>query len=136
MLEDIKSKIEELKAKEEELEPRLKEIEVEREKELAEVNKKYDHIVEDAKSEVQNLKDKIMNELVDAYIKAILDEFDTKRSVSEYSLTERFKQFKDEIAEIEMFPHELVEKLEKVIEGEPIDSLAYEIDKIEKQYKR
>ena len=117
MLEDIKSKIEELKAKEEELEPRLKEIEVEREKELAEVNKKYDHIVEDAKSEVQNLKDKIMNELIDAYIKAILDEFDTKRSVSEYSLTERFKQFKDGIAKIEMFPHELVEKLEKVIKG-------------------
>ena len=65
-----------------------------------------------------------------------MDEFEQKRSTSEYSLTDNFKQFRDAISEIEFFPKELVERLDKVIEGDLIENVAYDLQKIESEYKR
>ena len=76
-----------------------------------------------------------MKDLIDLFSKIIMDEFDEKRSTSEYSLTENFKEFRDKISEIEFFPKELVERLDKVIEGDPIENIAYNLEKIKKKYK-
>ncbi|TFG16508.1 MAG: hypothetical protein EU531_06285 [Promethearchaeota archaeon] len=136
MISQITSKLEELEAKKSALSPRIEEIEEKRNEELAEVNKKYDHLVEDASIEVENFENKIMNEMIDLFVKVVMEEFDAKRSTSDYVLTDKFKDFREEITKIKIFPQELVERLDKVIEGDPVEKIAYDIEKIESKYKK
>ena len=135
MTEQLKSKLEELEIKKRELQPKINEIEVRKAEEIQELNRKYDHIFLDAKSEVEDFEKKIMNEIIDLFSKAVMDEFDVKRSTSEYTVTENFKDFRNGVSKIEFFPKELVERLDKVIDGYPIENVAYDLEKLETEYK-
>jgi len=135
MIEELKSKLKELELKKSELQPKIDEIEAKRAEELQEVNKKYDHMVSDGNIEVQDFKNKIMNEIIDLFSKVVMDEFDSKRSTSDYMVTDKFKDFRESVLELELFPKELIERLDKVIDGDPIENIAYDIEKIEAKYK-
>jgi len=135
MIEELKSKLKELELKKRELQPKIDEIEAKRAEELQEVNKKYDHMVNDGNVEVQDFKNKIINKIIDLFSKIVMDEFDAKRSTSDYMVTDNFKDFRESVLELEMFPKELIERLDKVIEGDPIENIAYDIEKIEAKYK-
>ena len=135
MIEQLKSKIEELELKKQELNPKLEEIEKQRAEEIAEIDKRYDHLIADAKIEVTGYEQKIMNDMIDIFSKVIMDEFDLKRSTSEYRLSDNFKEFREDISKIKFFPKELVEKLDKVIDGDLIENVAYDLEKIENQFK-
>ena len=136
MIEQLKSKIQELETKKQELQPKIDKIEEKKAEEIQELNKKYDHLILDANIEVKNFEQKIMDDLIGLFSKAVMEEFDQKRSTSEYSLTDNFKEFKDSISEIEFFPKELVERLDKVIKGDLIENLAYDLEKIESEFKK
>jgi hypothetical protein len=135
MIDQIKTLLRELNARKKEVTPKIEEIETKRQEQLAEVNKKYDHMIDDVKQEVKLLENKIMNDLIDVFEKAVMIEFDTKRTMSDYMVTDNFKAFRDGVSEIEMFPKDLVEHLDKVINGDPIEKIAYELEKIKNQYK-
>ena len=135
MIEELKSKLKELELKKSELQPKIDEIETKRAEELQEVNKKYDHMVSDVNIEVQDFKNKIMNEIIDLFSKVVMDEFDAKRSTSDYMVTDKFKDFRESVLELELFPKELIERLDKVINGDPIENIAYDLEKIEANYK-
>ena len=135
MIEELKSKLKELELKRSELQPKIDEIETKRAEELQEVNKKYDHMVSDVNIEVQDLKNKIMNDIIDLFSKVVMDEFDAKRSTSDYMVTDKFKDFRESVLELELFPKELIERLDKVIDGDPIENIAYDLEKIEAKYK-
>ena len=136
MIENLKSKLKELEIKKANIRPKIEEIEEKRAEELQEINKKYDHIVNDVNIEVEHFEQKIKNEMIDLFVKVIMDEFDAKRSTSDYEVTEKFKEFRDSMTEIDIFPSELIERLDKVINGDPIENIAYDIEKVEKKYKR
>jgi len=136
MINQITSKLDELEAKKTALSPKIEEIEKMRNEELAKVNLKYDHLVQDASIEVENFENKIMNGMIDLFVKVVMEEFDAKRSTSDYVLTDKFREFRDEIVNIEIFPQELVERLDKVIDGDPVEKIAYDIEKIETIYKK
>ncbi len=135
-IKEIKSKLEELEAKKREVSPKIEEIEVLRQEELAKVNKKYDHLVDDVKQDVKLLKNNLMNGIIDTFEKVVMNEFDTKRSTSEYMITDDFKEFREGASEIEMFPKNLIERLDKVINGDPIENIAYDLEKIKNMYKK
>ncbi len=135
MIDQLKSKLNELEEKKRELQPKIEEIEKERAEELAEINKKYDHMIAVANIQVSQFEDKLMNELIDVFSKTIMNEFDQKRSTSEYVLTNNFKDYRDSFAEIKMFPKELVDRMDKVINGDSIENIAYDLDRIEQKYK-
>jgi len=135
MIEELKSKLKELELKKSELQPKIDEIESKRAEELQEVNKKFDHMVADVNIEVQDFKNKIMNEIIDLFSKVVMDEFDAKRSTSDYMVTDRLKDFRESVLELELFPKELIERLDKVIDGDPIENIAYDLEKIEAKYK-
>ena len=135
MIEELKSKLEELELKKSELQPKIDEIESKRAEEIQEVNNKYNHMVNDINTEVQDFKNKILNVIIDSFSKAVMDEFDAKRSTSDYTVTDNFKDFRESVLQIEMFPKELIERLNKVIDGDPIENIAYDIEKIEATYK-
>ena len=136
MLEQLKSKLKELDVKKQELQPKIDEVEEKKAEELQELNKKYDHMIQDVNAEVEDFEQKIMNDILDLFSKVIMDEFEQKRSTSEYSLTNNFKEFRDSISEIDFFPKELVERLDKVINGDLIENVAYDLEKIESEYKK
>ena len=136
MIEQLKLKIQELETKKQELQPKIDKIEANKAEEIQKLNKKYDHLIQDAKIEVIEFEQKIMNDLIDLFSKVIMDEFEAKRSTSEYSLTDNFKEFRDKISEIEFFPKALVERLDKVIDGGLVENVAYDLQKIESEYKK
>ena len=136
MTEQLEAKLKELEIKKLELQPKIDEIEAQKAEETKELNRKYDHMILDANSEVDDFEQKIMNEIIDLFSKAVMDEFDTKRSTSEYVVTENFKDFREGVSKIDLFPRDLIERLDKVIEGGLIENVAYDLEKIEASYKR
>ncbi|MFX1258980.1 MAG: hypothetical protein ACFFAN_14070 [Promethearchaeota archaeon] len=136
MIEQFKSKLEQLEQKKKELQPKVGELNTKREEEIAEVNKKYDHLIYEINYKVKKFENDINNEMIDSFVKVIMKEFDTKRSTSEYTVTDELKEYKDSIAHFKMFPRELIDKLHQVINGEPIENIAYDLEKIEKKYKK
>lgn len=135
MIEDIKAKLAKLELMKSDASPRILELNEKRAEAIAEINKKYDHLVEDISIEVKDFENRIIGGLIDSFIKIIMQEFDAKRSTSEYTLTDRFKNFRENMAEVNLFPPELIERMDKVINGDPIENLAYDIEKIEAKYK-
>jgi len=135
MIEDIKAKLAKLELMKSDASPRILELNEKRAEAIAEINKKYDHLVEDISIEVKDFENRIIGGLIDSFIKIIMQEFDAKRSTSEYTLTDRFKNFREDMAEVNLFPPELIERMDKVINGDPIENLAYDIEKIEAKYK-
>ncbi|TES95956.1 MAG: hypothetical protein E3J90_08925 [Promethearchaeota archaeon] len=136
MTEQLESKLKELEIKKQELQPKIDGIQAQKAEEIQELNRKYDHMILDANSEVIEYENKIMNEIIDLFSKAVMDEFDAKRSTSEYMVTEDFKDFRNGVSKIELFPRDLIDRLDKVIEGGLIENVAYDIGKIEARYKR
>jgi len=135
MIEQLKSKLKELEIKKQELQPKIDKIEEKKAEEIQELNNKYDHLFQDANIEVEDFEQKIMNDIIDLFSKVVMDEFDTKRSTSEYMVTENFKEFREKVSEIGLFPRDLIERLDKVIEGGLIENIAYDLEKIETEYK-
>ncbi|MBY9009311.1 MAG: hypothetical protein KGD74_05540 [Candidatus Lokiarchaeota archaeon] len=136
MVEQLESKLKELEIKKLELQPKVDEIEAKKAEEIQELNRKYDHMIQDANSEVIDFEQKIMNEIIELFSKVVMEEFDTKRSTSEYILTENFKDFRNGVSKIDLFPRDLIDRLDSVIEGGLIENVAYDLEKIEAKFKR
>ena len=47
-----------------------------------------------------------------------------------------FTTYRKLIAEFEMFPKELIQKLHDVINGHPIEEIVYELEDIQKKYMK
>lgn len=134
MDEQMKHKLKELEIKKKELQPKIDEINAKREEELQKVNKKYDHMIDDINYTAQQLENKFYNDLIKSYVDIVTREFDRKRSSEEYEISREFKDYKESIAEFEIFPKELINSMHKVINGDPIENIMYDLDKIQKKY--
>ncbi|MFX1409299.1 MAG: hypothetical protein ACFFA6_03035 [Promethearchaeota archaeon] len=136
MIEQFKSELEELEEEKKGIQPKIEELNTKREEEIAEINKKYDHLIYEINYEVEKFETKINNEMIDSFVKMIMKEFDAKRSTSEYTVTDEFKEYKESITQLKMFPRELIDRLHQVINGDPIENVAYELEKIERKFKK
>ncbi|MFW9879130.1 MAG: hypothetical protein ACFFG0_39125 [Candidatus Thorarchaeota archaeon] len=130
----LESKLEELKLRKKVLQPKIDEINMNREKEIQDVNKKYDHMIYEINYEMQQLENCIYNELIESFVKVITFELEIKRSNSLYSVSDQFKEYRENISKVDIFPRELIEKLDKVIDGSPIEEVIYLIDDLKKKY--
>ncbi|MHA1932301.1 MAG: hypothetical protein ACW96X_07150 [Promethearchaeota archaeon] len=136
MSSQLKSKLEELEIKKNAIQPKMDEINSKRDEEIQKVNKKYDHMVYELNYEIQKLEDGIHNELIQAYIDITSKELDLKRSTTLYSVSDEFKEFKEKMRIFDSFPRELLDNIHKVINGDPVENLIYELEDIKKKYLR
>lgn len=136
MISQLKSKLEELEIKKNAIKPKIDEINLKRDEEIQGVNKKYDHMVYELNNEIQKFENDTHNELIQAFVDISSRELDLKRSTTLYSVSDEFKEFRTKIARFESFPEELVDKLHRVINGDPIENIIYELEDIEKKYLR
>ena len=134
MTNHLDSKLEELELKKKSLKPKIDEINVKREKEIQDVNKKYNHMIFEVNYEVQQLENNFYNELIESFGVVASRELEIKRSNSLYSVSDQFKEYRENIAKFEIFPKELIGKLDKVIDGSPIEDIIYILDDIKKKY--
>ncbi|MFO7796735.1 MAG: hypothetical protein ACQERB_03875 [Promethearchaeati archaeon] len=135
MFEEIFNKIEELKNLEKDIEPKIDELNNQRDNELQKINQKYEEKISHVSNEVETYRKNLMKLIYDSFENAVMNEFDAKRSTSEYSITPQIREYKEAMKKVEFFPEKLIEKLEKVIaQEEPIENLAYDLEKIESQY--
>jgi molecular chaperone GrpE (heat shock protein) len=136
MIEQLNAELAELKNKKEAIIPKIDEINSKRKEELNKVNQKYDNMVLDINSEIDELEKKVNNDLINSFINAIMEEFDLKRSTSEYTISKKIREYKEYIKTIDQFPQELVNRLEKLIAGDPIENIAYDLENIQSKYIR
>ena len=134
MSDKINSKLKELESKKKELQPKIDEINLKREEEIQDVNKKYDHMVYDVNYTAQQLENEFCNDLIKSFIEIVTREFDIKRSSDIYEVSSEFKDYQKSISQFDMFPEELINKMHRVIIGDPIENIMYELDKIQKKY--
>ena len=134
MIEQLKSKLKELADRKKELQPKLDEIETRRAEEIQVVNTKYDHLLYDLNYNVQKIMDEFYNDLIKSFVEIVSREFDAKRSHEIYEITDEFRTYKELISEFDMFPKELIQKLDIVISGHPIEEIVYELENIETKY--
>ena len=134
MTNHLESKLEELELKKKALKPRIDEINAKRKKEIQDVNKKYDHMVYEVNYEIEQFERSVYNELIESFLNVVTKELEIKRSDSLYSVSNQFKEYRGKIAKFEIFPKELIEKLDKVIDGGPIEEILYILDDIKKKY--
>ena len=134
MREQLKSKHKELEMKLKELQPKIDEINLKREEEIQKVNTKYNHMLYDVSHTAQQLEDEFYNDLIKSFIEIVTREFDIKRSSDTYEVSNEFKIYREEIGQFDKFPEELINKMLRVINGDPIDNIMYELDDIKKKY--
>jgi len=136
MINQLKSKLEDLEISKKALKPKIDEINVKREEEIQTINKKYDHMIYELNYEINNFEDDAFNEMIQAFVDVASKELDFKRSSTQYSVSDEFKEFKKNIARIESFSEELIDKLHIVINGDPIENIIYELEDIKTKYLR
>mgnify|MGYP006277563925 CR=1 FL=1 len=135
MIQNIKKNLEELKERQAQLNPKIQKIKDKRDEEIAELKESYEKKIVGITSELDGFKKKLSNDLINSFEKTVMKEFEEKRSTSEYSLTETFKDYRDFVAGVDMFPEDLVSELDKVISGEnSIEDIAYNLEDIKKEY--
>ena len=134
MSEPLKSILKELEMKLKELQPKIDEINLKREEEIQKVNTKYNHMLYDVSHTAQQLEDEFYNDLIKSFIEIVTREFDIKRSSDTYEVSNEFKIYQEEIGQFDKFPEELINKMHRVINGDPIDNIMYELDDIKKKY--
>lgn len=136
MSSQLKSKLEELEIKKNAIKSKIDEINTKRDEEIKTVNNKYDHMVYEINYEIQKFENEIYNEMIRSFVEIASKELDIKRSSDMYSVSDEFKKYREKIARFETFPEELVEKLHKVVHGDPIENIIYELEDIKKKYLR
>ncbi|MFX1311703.1 MAG: hypothetical protein ACFFHD_03685 [Promethearchaeota archaeon] len=134
MIDKLNAILEELELKRKEVKPKIDEINAKREEELQNVNKKYDHLISEVNYEIEKLENRFINDLIQSFENIVMLEFDAKRSSEMYSISDNFKDYRNSIAQFDLFPKELIERLDKVIDGAPIDNLAYDLENIKTKY--
>jgi len=136
MSEQLKSKLKELEAKKKELHPKIDEINAKREDEIQKVNKKYDHMIYDVNYTAQQLEDEFYIDLIKSFVEIVTREFDLKRSSDIYEVSNEFKIYREEIAQFDIFPEELINMMHRVITGDPIENIMYDLEEIQKKYMK
>ncbi|MCK4370832.1 MAG: hypothetical protein KAW03_07175 [Candidatus Lokiarchaeota archaeon] len=136
MSDKLNSKLKELESKKKELQPKIDEINLKREEEIQDVNKKYDHMIYDVNYTAQQLEDEFYNDLIKSFVEIVMREFDIKRSTDIYEVSNEFKDYRETISQFNMFPEELIIMMHKVINGDPIENIMYELDDIQKKYRK
>ncbi len=136
MSSQLKSKLEELEIKKNAIKSKIDEINTKRDEEIKTVNNKYDHMVYEINYEIQKFENEIFNEMIRSFVEIASKELDIKRSSDMYSVSDEFKEYREKIARFETFPEELVEKLHRVVHGDPIENIIYELEDIKKKYLR
>ncbi len=135
MIDQLKQKLQELEIKKSEIQPKVEELEEKKKEEIEAVNQKYFHLIQEITMDVERFEKEINNGFINSYVDIVMEEIDTKRSTDEYTVTDRIKQYREEISTVEIFPKKLIEKLDRVISAEDqIEEIAYYIDDIKKEY--
>ena len=136
MINQLKSKLDELEIKKNDIKPEIDRVNLKRDEEIQTVNKKYDHMIYELNYEIQKFENKIHNEIIQSFVDISSRELDIKRSTDLYSVSDEFKEYREKIARFESFPEELVEKLHRVVNGDPIENIIYELEDIKEKYFR
>ena len=134
MINHLLLKLEEIEQRKTALKLKIDEINAERENEIQNIHKKYDHMIADINYELNQIENDIFNKMIESFVNLVTRELEVKRSSSLYAVTDEFKEYRANISKLTMFPKELIRKLDKVINGSPIEEIVYLLDDIKTKY--
>ena len=131
----MKNKLHEIEDMRKESEKRLRILETKKQRQIREIENRFVKLEEEVINPVENFEIQIYNDLIESFEELVLKEIDMKRADCEYCLSEEVEEFRNNMISVDIFPKELIARLDQVISGKKtIEDVAFKLDNIKEKY--
>ena len=132
---DVKNQLLEIEHLREESEKRLRILETKKQRQIREIENRFQKLEQEAVNPLESFEIQVYNGLIEEFEEMVLHEIDVKRSDSEYNLSDEVENFRNVMVQVEIFPKELIARLDQVITGKKtIDDVAFKLPEIKEKY--
>ncbi len=133
--EEVKTKLHEIEHMREESAKRLRILETKKQRQIREIENRFVKLEQETLNPVEIFEIQVYNGLIQNFEELVLKEIDLKRTDCEYCLSDEVKTFRNTMVQVEIFPKELIARLDQVIDGKKtIDDIAFKLDDIKEKY--
>ncbi|MBN2155992.1 MAG: hypothetical protein JW776_08115 [Candidatus Lokiarchaeota archaeon] len=135
--EEIKNQLQEIERLREQTQKRMHELETKKKRQIAEIENRFVRLEEELINPVETFEIQVYNGLIQSFEDLVLNEIDKKRMNCEYILSEDVKTYRNQMISVEIFPKELIARLDQVISGKKtIEDIAYKLDEIKNKFTK
>lgn len=133
--DEIKTKLQEIEHLREESSKRLRILETKKQRQIKEIENRFVRLEEEVVNPVENFEIQVYNGLITSFEELVLQEIDKKRSDCEYCLSEEVEKYRNTMVQVEIFPKELIARLDQVLTGKKtMEDIAYKLGEIKEKY--
>lgn len=133
----MKNQLQEIEHLREQSHKRLDILTTKKQRQIKEIENRFKKLEEDTLNPVESFEIQVYNGLIQKFEDMVLHEIDVKRSDCEYCLSEEVENFRNVMVQVEIFPKELIARLDQVIEGKKsIDDVAFKLPDIKEKYMK
>ena len=132
---NVKNQLLEIEHLREESEKRLRILETKKQRQIREIENRFIKLEQEAVNPLEHFEIQVYNGLIESFEDMILKEIDIKRSDCEYCLSNEVENFRNTMVQVEIFPKELIARLDQVISGKKnIEDVAFKLEEIREKY--
>ena len=133
--DEVKTKLQEIKRLKVESDKRLSILETKKKRQIREIENRFIKLEEDTINPVDTFEIQIYNGLIQSFEELVVKEIDKKRSDCEYCLSEEVEVFRNQMISVDIFPKELIARLDQVLNGKKtMEDIAFKMDEIKDMY--
>jgi hypothetical protein len=133
--EEVKKKLQTIEQMKEESSKRLSILETKKQRQIREIENRFIKLEEEVINPVEHFEIQVFNGLIHSFEDLIMNEIDIKRANCEYCLSEEVEKFRNNMISIDIFPKELIARLDQVISGKKtIEDVAFKLEDIREKY--
>ena len=134
---DIKKNLQTIEHMKEESSKRLRILETKKQRQIREIENRFIKLEEEVVNPVDHFEIEVFNGLIHSFEDLILKEIDTKRADCEYCLSEEVENFRTNMISVDIFPKELIARLDQVISGKKtVEDVAFKLPSIREKYMK
>ena len=132
---DVKKNLQTIEHMKEESTKRLNILETKKQRQIREIENRFVKLEEDVLNPVEIFEIQVYNGLIHSFEDMILKEIDVKRADCEYCLSDEVEKFRNTMVQVEIFPKELIARLDQVIGGKKtIEDVAFKLEDIRDKF--
>ena len=133
--EDVVKNLQAIEHMKEESSKRLRILETKKQRQIREIENRFVKLEEEVINPVEHFEIQVFNNLINSFEELVLKEIDVKRADCEYCLSEEVEKYRNNMISIEIFPKELIARLDQVLTGKKtIEDVAFKLGDIREKY--
>ena len=116
---------------------RLRILETKKQRQIREIENRFIKLEQEAVNPVEAFEIQVYNGLIDEFEELVIHEIDEKRTDCDYCLSGEVEKFRNTMVQVDIFPKELIARLDQVIAGKrTIEDIAFKMDDIKEKYMK